>query len=51
MVQAFAGLVYIALYLATVGNQNYTSFPPETYEYVFYVFALSDILIESLKVI
>jgi hypothetical protein len=51
MVQAFAGCVYIALYLATVANQNYTSFPPETYEYVFYAFALSDILTESLKVI
>ncbi|KAH8555288.1 hypothetical protein BGW37DRAFT_131906 [Umbelopsis sp. PMI_123] len=49
LLQFIIGCIYVSLYLATVANQNYASFPPHVYEYVFYVFALSDLVLETLK--
>ncbi|KAI8576704.1 hypothetical protein K450DRAFT_255735 [Umbelopsis ramanniana AG] len=50
LLQFITGAIYVSLYLATVANQNYTVFPPHVYEYVFYVFALSDLILETLNV-
>ncbi|KAF7722427.1 hypothetical protein EC973_003166 [Apophysomyces ossiformis] len=42
----FAGIVYFALQVATAANEDYVGSEPEVYEYVYYVFVVSDLLLE-----
>lgn len=44
------GLVYLALHLNTVANEDYTSYGLYIIEYAYYVFVCSDLLLELYKV-
>jgi hypothetical protein len=50
LIGLFTALVYLALHLATVGNLDYTSDTPYAYEYVYYTFVVSDVLLELYKI-
>ncbi|KAI8138458.1 hypothetical protein BJV82DRAFT_523463 [Fennellomyces sp. T-0311] len=45
------GLVYLGLHLATVGNREYTSDMPFDFEYAYYFFVASDLVLELYKVL
>ncbi|KAG0163691.1 hypothetical protein DFQ28_003168 [Apophysomyces sp. BC1034] len=45
-ISLFTGLVYFALQLATAANEDYVDTEPRGYEYVYYGFVISDILLE-----
>jgi hypothetical protein len=49
LVALFTALVYLGFHLATLTNQDYTSDTPFSYEYVYYVFVISDVLLEFYK--
>ena len=52
--QALAGLmaalVYLGLHFATVGNRDYSSDMPQDFEYAYYFFVASDLVLELYKV-
>lgn len=45
----FSALIYLAFHLATVSNIEYTSDTPFSYEYIYYVLVVSDLLAELFK--
>jgi membrane-associated HD superfamily phosphohydrolase len=46
LVTLFSAFVYVGLHLATVTNLDYTSDTPFAFEYAYYVFVVSDLLLE-----
>lgn len=49
MIAIFTWLVYLGFHLATVSNLEYTSDAPFVFEYIYYVFVISDLLLELFK--
>ncbi|CEP08409.1 hypothetical protein [Parasitella parasitica] len=47
----FSALVYLAFHLAVVSNVEYTSDTPFVFEYIYYIFVVSDLLLEAFKLI
>ncbi|KAI8642509.1 hypothetical protein BD408DRAFT_443392 [Parasitella parasitica] len=47
----FSALVYLAFHLATVSNVEYTSDTPFVFEYIYYFFVVSDLLLEAFKLV
>ncbi|CAO3660237.1 unnamed protein product [Rhizopus stolonifer] len=49
LVALVSGLIYLGLHLATLSNLDYTSDTPFAFEYAYYVFVASDLLLELTK--
>lgn len=49
LIALFSGLVYLGFHLATITNLDYTSDNPYLYEYIYYLFVISDVLLEFYK--
>lgn len=49
MIALLSAFIYLAFHLATVSNIEYTSDTPFSYEYIYYVFVVSDLLAELFK--
>ncbi|KAI7863758.1 hypothetical protein BDF14DRAFT_1840779 [Spinellus fusiger] len=46
LVAVISGLVYIGLHCSVIANKDYTNYRPYPYEYVYYEWVISDLLLE-----
>jgi uncharacterized membrane protein len=51
LIAIFSWLTYLGFHLATVSNLEYTSDVPFVFEYIYYVFVISDLLLELFKLV
>lgn len=49
LIAVFSWLVYLGFHLATISNLEYTSDVPFVFEYIYYVFVISDLLLAFFK--